>query len=54
MEIIRERMPPSAAACIGEEWVYYPLGSAVEVVPLVVIVRTAWTWPRTQVAPPLR
>jgi hypothetical protein len=39
------------ALSIGEEWVYYLLGSAVEVVLLVAIVRTAWTWPRTQVAP---
>ncbi len=31
--------------CIGETWVYYLLGSAVEVVLLLVIVRTAWTWP---------
>jgi hypothetical protein len=42
------------ASCIGETWVYYLLGSAVEVVLLVAIVRTAWTWPRTQVAPSLR
>jgi hypothetical protein len=42
------------ALCIGETWVYYFLGSAVEVVLLVAIVRTAWTWPRTQVAPSLR
>ena len=41
------------ALCIGEGWVYYLLGSAVEVVLLVAIVRTAWTWPRTQVAPSL-
>src|SRR5450759_915370 len=41
------------ALCIGEEWVYYLLGSAVEVVLLVAIVRTAWTWPRTQVVPSL-
>jgi hypothetical protein len=39
------------ALCIGEGWVYYLLGSAVEVVLLVAIVRTAWTWPRTGVAP---
>jgi hypothetical protein len=36
---------------IGEGWVYYLLASAVEVVFLVAIVRTAWTWPRTQVEP---
>ena len=41
------------ASCIGETWVYYFLGSAVEVVLLIAIVRTAWTWPRTQVAPSL-
>ena len=34
------------ASCIGEEWIYYFLGSAVEVVLLVAIVRTAWTWPK--------
>jgi Family of unknown function (DUF6326) len=33
------------ASCIGETWVYYLLGSAVEVVLLVAIVRTAWVWP---------
>jgi hypothetical protein len=41
------------ASCIGETWVYYLLGSAVEVVLLVAIVRTAWMWPRAQVAPSL-
>ena len=33
------------ASCIGEGWAYYLLGSAVEVVLLAAIVRTAWTWP---------
>jgi len=42
------------ASCIGEAWAYYLPRSAVEVVLLVAIVRTAWTWPRTQVAPSLR
>jgi glucan phosphoethanolaminetransferase (alkaline phosphatase superfamily) len=42
------------ASCIGEGWAYYLLGSAVEVVLLAAIVRTAWTWPRTQVAPATR
>lgn len=37
------------ASCVGETWGYYLLGSAVEVVLLVAIVRTAWTWPRTEV-----
>ena len=32
-------------SCIGETWVYYLLGSAVEAVLLLVIARTAWTWP---------
>jgi hypothetical protein len=32
-------------SCIGEEWTYYFLGSAVEVVLLGAIVRYAWTWP---------
>lgn len=41
------------ASCIGETWAYYFLGSAVEVVLLIAIVRTAWTWPRAQVAPSL-
>jgi len=41
------------ASCIGEGWVYYLLRSAFEVVLLVAIVRTAWTWPRTQVVPSL-
>lgn len=33
------------ASCIGETWAYYLLGSAVEVVLLAAIVRTAWVWP---------
>jgi Family of unknown function (DUF6326) len=32
------------AACIGEGWAYYLLGSAVEVMLLAAIVRTAWVW----------
>jgi hypothetical protein len=39
------------ATCIGETWAYYLLGSAVEVVLLIAIVRTAWMWPRTRVVP---
>jgi hypothetical protein len=39
------------ASTIGEEWAYYLIGSGVEVVILVVIVRTAWTWPPPQVDP---
>lgn len=32
-------------AAAGETWSYYILGSAVEVVLLLGIARTAWTWP---------
>jgi hypothetical protein len=31
---------------IGETWAYYLVGSAVEVVLLLAIARTAWKWPR--------
>lgn len=31
---------------IGETWVYYILGSVVEVLLLLVIARVAWAWPR--------
>ncbi len=37
------------AACIGESWVYFLLGSAVEVVLLLAIARSAWTWPRREI-----
>lgn len=39
------------ASCIGETWVYYLLGSAVEVVLLLAIARTAWKWPRREITP---
>jgi hypothetical protein len=39
------------AACIGETWAYYLLGSAVEVVLLAAIIRAAWMWPRSRGAP---
>ena len=32
-------------SCIGETWVYYLLGSLLEVILLVVIARAAWRWP---------
>lgn len=35
-----------AASVVGETWIYYFLGSAVEVVLLLAIARIAWTWPR--------
>jgi len=34
------------ASCIGEEWVYYLLGSVLEVALLAAIVYHAWTWPK--------
>ena len=36
--------------CIGETWVYYLLGSLIEVILLVAIARTAWKWPPPQIA----
>jgi hypothetical protein len=39
-----------AVSVIGETWIYYFLGSAVEVVLLLAIARTAWTWPRPPMA----
>jgi Family of unknown function (DUF6326) len=35
---------------IDETWIYYILGSVVEVILLLVIARTAWTWPRRSAA----
>ncbi len=35
------------ASCIGETWLYYFVGSAVEVVLLLAIARTAWRWSRS-------
>ena len=37
-------------SCIGEQWVYYLLGSLVEVIPLAAIARTAWNWSSPQIA----
>ena len=34
-----------ALSLIGETWAYYVLGSVVEVILLLAIARTAWTWP---------
>ena len=31
-------------SCIGETWTYYLIGSAVEVLLLLFVARTAWTW----------
>ena len=38
-----------AATVIGETWVYYILGSVVEVLLLLAIARVAWTWRRRPV-----
>jgi hypothetical protein len=35
-----------AVLCIGESWIYYLVGSFLEVVLLLAIARTAWAWPR--------
>jgi hypothetical protein len=41
-----------AWSLIGETWIYYILGSIVEVILLLAIARTAWTWPtRSATAP---
>jgi hypothetical protein len=37
-------------SCIGEHWAYYILGSAIEVMLLAAIARTAWRWPPPQIA----
>lgn len=34
--------------CIGESWIYYLLGSALEVVILLLAVRIAWRWPHAE------
>lgn len=41
------------ASCVGETWGYYLVGSAVEVVLLLVIVRTALKWPTSDSGPTL-
>jgi hypothetical protein len=33
-------------AMVGESWIYYLLGSGVEIFLLLAIARVAWTWPR--------
>ena len=33
-------------SCIGETWAYYIIGSAIEVILLAAIARTAWKWPQ--------
>lgn len=41
----------SLANAVGESWAYLWLGSAVEAMLLVLIVRLAWTWPRSVAQP---
>lgn len=36
------------ATLIGETWIYYFLGSVVEIVLLLTVARIAWTWPRAR------
>jgi len=36
----------AAASAVGETWVYYVVGTAVEVLLMLAVVRSAWTWPR--------
>jgi hypothetical protein len=38
-------------SCIGETWIYYLLGSGIEVVLLGLIARSAWTWRTTPALP---
>ena len=41
-------IPVSAFNAVGESWIYfYGLGVVLEVIVLAVILRSAWTWPRT-------
>ncbi len=35
------------ASIVGETWMYFILGSVVEVLLLLAIARVAWTWPRS-------
>ncbi len=37
----------AAATLIGESWVYYIVGTLIEIALLLVIIRVAWTWPKS-------
>ncbi|MEJ2856002.1 MULTISPECIES: DUF6326 family protein [unclassified Saccharothrix] len=39
------------ASCIGETWIYYLVGSLIEVALLTIITRTAWKWPPPPATP---
>jgi hypothetical protein len=44
-------VPVSVFNAVGESWMYfYGLGVALEVIVLAIILRFAWTWPRTSSA----
>jgi len=40
-----------AAACVGEEWIYFLIGSAIELVLFALIIRTAWRGPAAEGTP---
>lgn len=35
-----------AVTIVGETWIYYVLGTVIEMILLLAIARVAWTWPR--------
>ncbi len=39
-------IPVSAGNVVGETWSYCYLGAAIEIALLLLVVRSAWTWPR--------
>lgn len=39
----------AGSTIIGETWVYYILGTVVELLLLLAIIRVAWTWPRSPI-----
>ncbi|AVM01347.1 hypothetical protein C6V83_14960 [Gordonia iterans] len=46
------QVPYAAFNAVGESWTYfYGLGVALEMIVLALIIRFAWTWPRTVVEP---
>ncbi|MFE5943136.1 DUF6326 family protein [Streptomyces sp. NPDC056480] len=48
------QVPFAAFNAVGESWTYfYGLGVALEVIVLALILRYAWTWPRTTPSAPL-
>ncbi|WP_421738837.1 DUF6326 family protein [Caulobacter sp.] len=39
-------IPYSLFNLVGEAWIHMYLGAAIEVALLILVIRTAWTWPR--------